>query len=170
MNKKLALYATFFSLLAPFLTGCICTKWVGGHIGTPCFDKFKPSAVYRSETHERFALEGTRETRGGSFRAFLTVNDNLLARANAQTNQTLSLEDIQKAYERLALERDETRRKIPPDYIRVAVLPKNDLTLDVGIYYPGGDWAWLIPFAYIAREGSQNSNSREPPKLKLQSL
>jgi hypothetical protein len=125
------------------------TTRVSNHIGVPSFDKFNPTAVYRRENPVSFALEGTREKRGKSFRAFLIVDDDLLARANAQTNQTLSVEDIQRAYERLALERDETRRKIPPDYVRCAVLPKNDLSLDVGMYQTGAGWGYLIPFAFI---------------------
>ena len=149
MNQKLALYAAFLLLLTPFLTGCMSTNWVERHIGTPSYYKFNPSAVYRREKPTSFALEGTMGKKGKSYHAYLIVDDDILARAHAQTNQTLSLADIQKAYEGFTLGQDETQRKISPDYVRVAVLPKNDLALDVGMYQRGACWGYLIPFTLI---------------------
>jgi hypothetical protein len=149
MNTKIVLYAAVLSLLAPFLTSCMCTHWVDDRVSLPCPNKFNPSAVYRKDKPVSFALEGTMDKKGKSHRAFLIVSDDILARAHAQTNQTLSLEDIQKAYESLALGQDETQRKIPWHYVRVAVLPKNDLKIDVGTYQPGAGWGCLMPFALI---------------------
>jgi hypothetical protein len=149
MINKFAIYTVFLSLLAPFLTGCICTHWVDEHVDLPHDIKFNPYAVYRREKPVSFALEGTREKKGKSCRAFLIVDDDLLARAHAQTNQTLSLEDIQKAYDRLGWNSDQTRRKLPKAYVKFSALPKNDLKLDVGTYQPGTGWACLMPFAFI---------------------
>lgn len=101
-----------------------------------------------------FALEGRRDGRNGSSRAFLIIDDNLLKRANAQTNQTLSVDDIQRAYEALALGRGSTRRKIPAEYTRVGDLPKNDIGLDVEMYYPGGGWTFLLPVAFLLDVGT----------------
>lgn len=150
MNKKFALYAFSLALLAPFLTGCMCTNAVGRHIGFPYYENFEPSVVYRRENPVGFALEGTRETKGESVRAFVIVQDYFLGRVDALTNQALSVEDIQKAYYNFALRPDETRPKLPQGYVRVAVLPKNDLAIMVGPCYPVSGWNFLMPFAFIA--------------------
>ena len=150
MKKELALYAAFVSLVAPLLTGCICTNCAGGRIGTPYYDTFNPSAVYRRENPVGFALEGTMEKKGKSSRAFLIVPDELLVRAHAQTNRTLSLGDIQRAFDPLVSLGEVTHRSLPRVYTKVAVLPTNTIKLDMGRRESGGGWGYLIPFAFIA--------------------
>ncbi len=146
---RFAIYATVLALLSPFLTGCVCTRFTNKKVGYKCFDVFCPSAVYRKESPVSFALEGTRVKRGQSFHAFLIIGNDLLAGANVQTNQTLTVEDIHRTYDLIFI-RQETPSKLPPDYARVAVLPKNDLHIQVDDYYPGQSWGYLLPFAVLA--------------------
>jgi hypothetical protein len=150
MRTKGALYVGFAVLLAPLLTGCLCSHAVLRNMekGEYC-DKFQPRAVYRRDSPNGFALDGTRQNREESFQAFLVIDQYLLEAVQLQTNQTLSVADLHQIYDRGSFPQA-TTRKAPRDYELLAVLPRNDLNIDVERHYPGSSWGFLLLPAFVA--------------------
>ncbi len=141
--------ALFVALLAPVLTGCVCTTFTLNRSSETRWDTFSPSAVYKRANPVSFALAGVRHNQSESFDAFLVIPDKFVTGARLQNNQTLSPEEIRKMYDAISLEQ-KTPRSIPVDFQMVAVLPKNDLRIDVERRRPEGGWGYLVPFAFIA--------------------
>ena len=149
MKPRLALSLASTLMVAPLQTGCLCTSPIMEQLNERTVDTFNPSAVYRKPNPNGFALEGTRNGKSGKSHAFFIIPDHILADAKLQTNENLSMEDIQKLYG-TRFEPQRTSRNVPPHYERVAVLPKNDISIGIEEHYGAGGWlVILLPGAFV---------------------
>jgi hypothetical protein len=112
-------------------------------------DTFNSYAVYRKGCTNDFALEGTRYDSHKSYHAFLLIREDILVAAQLQTNETLSLEDIRTIYDLHFFNGQETTRNVPPHFERVAILPKNDISIGIQDHYPGAGWVVLMPVTIV---------------------
>src|SRR5947207_3187789 len=116
MTARLALLTASTLLLAPLLTGCLCTSPILVRMNERTIDTFNPSAVYRKPNTNRFALEGTRLDQHGTSHAFLIIREGILSAAHLQTHENLSLGDIREMYSKAFYNQQETTHKTPPYY------------------------------------------------------
>ena len=100
MKPRFALSLVSTLALAPLFTGCLCTSPIMEQVNETSVDTFNPSAVYRRANPKHFALEGTRRDKRATSHAFLIIREDILAAAQLQTNENLSIEDIRKMYSR----------------------------------------------------------------------
>ncbi len=107
-----------------------------------------PSAVYRRGSTNDFALDGTRQDKTKSYHAYLIIDPDILAWAHLQTNENLTVDDITRMYD-LGIYNQETSRKLPTDYEKVGVLPKNNMSIKIQEHYTKGAWlGFLLPVTF----------------------
>jgi hypothetical protein len=149
MNIRAFLSVLPIVMVAPFMTGCLCSGPIVRKMDVRYVDRFSPSAVYRKGCTNDFALEGTRYDNQTNYHAFLIIPEQILQGAHLQTNEDLSLGDIHKMYDQFDYYEQETVRIVPRHYVKVADLPNNDIRIGVEEHYPNAGWVVLMPVTIV---------------------
>jgi hypothetical protein len=142
--------AVLIVTLAPLLTGCLCSGPIIDKMQETRWDTFNnPSAVYRRGCTNDFALDGTRQDKNKSYHAYLIIDPSILVRAQLQTNENLTVSNIARMYDLGIFNDQETMRKLPIDYEKVGVLPKNNMSIQIQEHYTKGAWlGFLLPVTF----------------------
>jgi len=132
-----------FLLMLPLgmLTGC-CTERLSGKVNKKTTDMFVPSTVYEPTNHAGFALEGTLR----SYPLYTIVRACVVfphGRWNPQDFQ--GYDDLAGEPNPKVIKGARITNQLPPDFEKVAELPKDRYHLTVKEHRPNAGLALLFP-------------------------